>query len=77
MTTKNNTTTQSTGGVGFFGILAVLFIGLKLGGVIAWSWWWVLAPLWLPISIFLGILLVGLIVTGVVMGVASLFTKKL
>jgi hypothetical protein len=77
MTTKNNTTTQSNGGVGFFGILAVLFIGLKLGGVITWSWWWVLAPLWLPISVFLGILLVGVIATSVVMLIASLFTKKL
>jgi hypothetical protein len=27
-------------------LLAVLFIGLKLGGVIDWSWWWVLAPIW-------------------------------
>jgi hypothetical protein len=75
--TTNNTTSQSTGGIGFFGLLAVLFIGLKLTGYIAWSWWWVLAPLWLPISIFLSILLVGIIVTGVVMGVASLFSKNL
>lgn len=38
-------------GVGFFGLLAILFVGLKLGevGVVAtWSWWWVLSPLWLP-----------------------------
>jgi hypothetical protein len=75
--TTNNTTSPSTGGIGFFGLLTVLFIGLKLGGVIAWSWWWVLAPLWLPISIFLGILLVGFIVAGAVVGVASLFSKKL
>ena len=34
--------------IGFLGLLALLFIGLKLGAVIAWSWWWVLAPLWLP-----------------------------
>ena len=30
----------------FCGLLAVLFIGLKLTGLIAWSWWWVYAPLW-------------------------------
>lgn len=38
-------------GVGFFGLLAILFVGLKLGevGVVAtWPWWWVLSPLWLP-----------------------------
>lgn len=28
-------------------LLAVLFIGLKLGGVIDWSWVWVLSPLWI------------------------------
>lgn len=37
--------TQSTG-VGFLSLLALLFIGLKLVGIIAWSWWWVLSPLW-------------------------------
>lgn len=53
----------------FFPILAILFIGLKLGGVIAWSWWWVLAPLWGPLAllglIFLGILIVLTIFEGV------------
>jgi hypothetical protein len=36
------------GGVSFTGLLAVSLIVLKLGGVLAWSWWWVLAPLWIP-----------------------------
>lgn len=45
-------------GVGFFGLLAVLFIGLKLGHVIDWSWIWVLSPLWLPSAIVLGIAVV-------------------
>lgn len=30
---------------GFFGLLTLLFIGLKLGNVIDWSWWAVLSPL--------------------------------
>ena len=38
-------TTQS-GGIGFLGLLTILFIGLKLTGHITWSWWWVLAPIW-------------------------------
>lgn len=37
--------------VGFLPLLAILFIGLKLGGVIAWSWLWVLSPLWLGAAI--------------------------
>ena len=38
-------TTQS-GGIGFLGLLTILFIGLKLTNQITWSWWWVLAPIW-------------------------------
>jgi hypothetical protein len=35
----------------FFEWLALLFIGLRLAGVIAWPWLWVLAPLWLPVCL--------------------------
>lgn len=34
-------------------LLTVVFIVLKLVGVIAWSWWWVLAPTWIPLALFL------------------------
>ena len=43
----------NTSGVSFLGLLTLLFIGLKLTGYITWSWIWVLAPLWIPISIAL------------------------
>lgn len=43
-------------GINFFGLLAIVFITLKLTGYINWSWWWVLAPLWLPLPVFLAIL---------------------
>jgi hypothetical protein len=39
------------GGIGFCGALLIAFIVLKLTGVIAWPWVWVLAPLWAPIAI--------------------------
>ena len=39
--------------VGFLGLLTTLFIGLKLTGYIAWSWVWVLAPIWIPFIIAL------------------------
>lgn len=42
---------SKSGGIGFFGMLAILFIGLKLTGYISWSWLWVLSPLWLPLTI--------------------------
>ncbi len=52
------------GGGLFFGLLTILFIGLKLAGIIAWSWWWVLAPLWIPAVIVLVILVALLLVTN-------------
>lgn len=52
---------QASGGVGFFELLAVLFIGLKLTGYISWSWWWVTAPLWGPVA---AIIIVHLIILG-------------
>ena len=51
---------SSGGGIGFFGLLGILFIGLKLGGVIDWSWWWVLLPLYGGIVIAVLILLIYL-----------------
>lgn len=61
MSYKSN---ASSGGIGFFGLLAIVFIVLKLTEVIAWSWLWVLAPMWIPvgISIFcvVGLILIAL-----------------
>lgn len=51
----------SRGGVGFFTLLGLLFIGLKLTGFIDWAWWVVLAPIWgqlaIAVVLFLGCLL--------------------
>ncbi len=58
---SNNNQVQSSG-IGFFGLLAIVFITLKLTGVIAWSWWWVLSPLWGPVAVVIAIaILIGLI----------------
>lgn len=54
-------TTSQSSGIGFLGMLAILFIGLKLAGFITWSWWWVLCPLWIGLAIGLGILVIILI----------------
>jgi len=50
-------TSTGNGGIGFVGLLTILFIGLKLGGVIAWSWWWVLSPLWITLAVIVAILI--------------------
>ena len=51
--------TNSSGGMSVGGVLFLIFLVLKLTNVIDWSWWWVTAPLWIPISIW--IVFVGLI----------------
>lgn len=52
---------SSRGGIGFFGALTILFIALKLIGIITWSWWWVLSPLWLPITVVLVVFFVAFV----------------
>ena len=47
----------SASGIGFAGMLTILFIGLKLTNYIDWSWWWVLSPLWIGLAFILAILI--------------------
>ena len=56
---------ERSGGIGFLGALAILFIGLKLGDVIQWSWWWVLSPIWLPVAIFVSAFVVFVLLMSV------------
>lgn len=44
---------NSSGGIGFTGLLTIAFIILKLCGVIKWSWLWVLSPIWIMAIIIL------------------------
>lgn len=62
---NNNQNVQITGRIGFFGLLTILFIALKLTGYITWSWWWVLSPIWIPWLIIL-----------VILAIAALFSTK-
>lgn len=45
--------------LGFFGTTGMIFIALKLMGVISWPWLWVLAPFWLPTAFFVFSLILG------------------
>ena len=50
MSTNNK---SQSGGIGFFGLLCIVFITLKLTGYIAWSWFWVLSPITIPLTLLL------------------------
>lgn len=49
------------GGIGIGMILFLIFMTLKLTNNIDWSWWWVTAPLWIPVALVLGLLVIALI----------------
>lgn len=59
---SSNDNTTVSGGIGFSGLLTIVFIVLKLCGVIDWGWIWVLAPLWIGTAIVIAILLIVLII---------------
>lgn len=54
----STSSSSSSGGIGFLGLLAIVFITLKLTNYITWSWWWVLVPLWGGFALVLVFLLV-------------------
>jgi hypothetical protein len=61
MTTSTNSTSQS-GGIGFVGLLTILFIGLKLTGYIDRTWLWVLSPIWISAAVAVPIIAVCILI---------------
>ena len=59
----SNNNTNNGGGIGFIGLLTIVFIVLKLTGYITWSWFWVLSPLIFLIT--LGV--IALIIAGILL----------
>lgn len=58
----------------FFSILTLIFIALKLAGVgvvAAWSWWWVLSPIWIPFAIVGSIWMMAFIFMVIVFLIAA------
>lgn len=63
---NQNVTVRHTGGIGFIGLLTIVFITLKLLGYIEWSWIWVLSPMWG--SCLFTLLIIGVVFIIVLMG---------
>lgn len=53
---SDSKSSAKSSGIGFSGLLTIAFIVLKLCGVITWSWWWVLSPIWISLGLVLAIL---------------------
>lgn len=56
----------SSSGIGFSGLLTIVFIVLKLIGYISWSWWWVLSPLWISFALFIVVAIIVIIIAAIV-----------
>lgn len=59
---NNSSSSLPSSGIGFFGLLAILFIALKLTGYIQWSWWLVLLPACAGLALFLFIVMICFLV---------------
>ena len=47
----SSSNSDNSSGIGFVGLLTIVFVTLKLCDVIAWSWWWVLSPIWISAAV--------------------------
>ena len=66
-----NKDNKSSQGLGLGTILFLIFLTLKLGGwgvVATWSWWWVTSPLWIPLVLIVGVV--------IIVGLATYITDK-
>ena len=70
-------TSSSSSGIGFTGLLTVVFITLKLLGKIDWSWWWVLAPVWGSVALIIIILAGSFAVLSIVEKLSDRKYKKM
>ena len=55
---------SSSSGVGFFSLLTILFVGLKLTEVITWSWWLVLLPAYGGVTLLIALVVILAVVNG-------------
>lgn len=65
MSNENKTVIKKQG-LSFSSLLTIIFIVLKLIGVIEWSWLWVLSPLWISVGLSLAIYLIGMLIIGII-----------
>jgi hypothetical protein len=72
----SNSGNNQSGGITFLDALGLLFIGLKLGHVLAWSWWWVTVPLWGGLALVAAVGIPWLIVAALIDAVAALRRRR-
>ena len=67
----------SSNGINVATILFLIFLVLKLTHYIDWSWWWVTAPLWLPITVIIGVFGICVAIGGIILVTAAIISTIL
>lgn len=62
---RDNKNSNNAGGLGLGTILTIVFVVLKLCGVINWAWVWVLAPLWISVVLTIIFVIIALVIAKV------------
>ena len=57
-------------------LLGLLFVGLKLTGYIAWSWWWVTLPFWGGLALLLAVAIGAAALAGILTAVIDLIERR-
>ncbi len=72
----NRSAGAASGGISLSGLTFIVFLVLKLCGVIDWSWWWVTAPLWGPFALLIAVLVVYIIIAVIIALVRYCIRKR-
>lgn len=68
---------SSSSGLGLFSVLTIVFVVLKLIGVISWSWWWVLSPAWIGTGLwFIAVIIMAICLVHEDKKYGITYTKK-
>lgn len=55
-------TQTNNGGIGCLTVIQIVFLILKMAGLVTWSWWWIWAPTLIPLGVLALVILWGLCV---------------
>lgn len=72
----NDKSVRISGGISLSGLTFIVFLVLKLCGVIDWSWWWVTAPLWGPSALLIAGLFIYIMIAVIIALVRYCIRKR-
>jgi hypothetical protein len=72
----NDKSVRVSSGISLSGLTFIVFLVLKLCGVIDWSWWWVTAPLWGPFALLIAGLFIYIMIAAIIALVRYCIRKR-